>query len=214
MCPLSEGRTWELCSQRDLHNRQVLAQSHVQEPREYMGPQICEPHRACSQLQEPGNKLTSRPHTPLAEVCSGLRSSAFFEASLSLPSCPPPNNKEPYSVELISTDRLPSFSFDCIFLLLSIILGSFSLLKSTKSSAIDAANCSRIIPRYPIIRKLCHRHETTNSKMPSAEGAPRTLYDKVLQAHIVDEKLDGTLLLYIGTFLYYLLIIDSFLVAT
>ncbi|KAJ4418916.1 3-isopropylmalate dehydratase [Gnomoniopsis sp. IMI 355080] len=33
--------------------------------------------------------------------------------------------------------------------------------------------------------------------MPSAEGAPRTLYDKVLQAHIVDEKLDGTLLLYI-----------------
>ncbi|CAI4216939.1 unnamed protein product [Parascedosporium putredinis] len=33
--------------------------------------------------------------------------------------------------------------------------------------------------------------------MPSAEGTPQTLYDKVLQAHIVDEKLDGTLLLYI-----------------
>lgn len=34
--------------------------------------------------------------------------------------------------------------------------------------------------------------------MPGAEGAPQTLYDKVLQAHIVDEKLDGTVLLYIG----------------
>ncbi|KAK7734965.1 3-isopropylmalate dehydratase [Cytospora paraplurivora] len=33
--------------------------------------------------------------------------------------------------------------------------------------------------------------------MPEAQRAPRTLYDKVLQAHIVDEKLDGTLLLYI-----------------
>lgn len=33
--------------------------------------------------------------------------------------------------------------------------------------------------------------------MPGAEGAPQTLYDKVLQAHIVDEKLDGTVLLYI-----------------
>lgn len=34
--------------------------------------------------------------------------------------------------------------------------------------------------------------------MPGSERAPQTLYDKVLQAHIVDEKLDGTLLLYIG----------------
>lgn len=34
--------------------------------------------------------------------------------------------------------------------------------------------------------------------MPGAEGAPQTLYDKVLQAHIVDEKLDGTALIYIG----------------
>lgn len=37
--------------------------------------------------------------------------------------------------------------------------------------------------------------------MPVAEGSPQTLYDKVLQAHVVDEKLDGTLLLYIGTVL-------------
>jgi len=36
--------------------------------------------------------------------------------------------------------------------------------------------------------------------MPVAEQAPQTLYDKVLQAHIVDEKLDGTILLYIGWF--------------
>ncbi|KAH7375164.1 3-isopropylmalate dehydratase [Plectosphaerella cucumerina] len=33
--------------------------------------------------------------------------------------------------------------------------------------------------------------------MPAAEGSPRTLYDKVFQAHVVDEKLDGTVLLYI-----------------
>jgi hypothetical protein len=35
--------------------------------------------------------------------------------------------------------------------------------------------------------------------MPTAEGRPRTLYDKVFQDHIVDERLDGTILLYIGT---------------
>ncbi len=34
--------------------------------------------------------------------------------------------------------------------------------------------------------------------MPVAEGTPQTLYDKVLQAHVVDQKLDGTILLYIG----------------
>ncbi|KAI1850104.1 hypothetical protein JX265_003477 [Neoarthrinium moseri] len=33
--------------------------------------------------------------------------------------------------------------------------------------------------------------------MPSTAGAPQTLYDKILSAHIVDEKLDGTILLYI-----------------
>ncbi|KAK6957807.1 hypothetical protein Daesc_000596 [Daldinia eschscholtzii] len=33
--------------------------------------------------------------------------------------------------------------------------------------------------------------------MPAAEGAPQTLYDKILAAHVVDEKLDGTVLLYI-----------------
>jgi len=34
--------------------------------------------------------------------------------------------------------------------------------------------------------------------MPVAVGTPQTLYDKVLQAHVVDQKLDGTILLYIG----------------
>ncbi|KAL1840154.1 hypothetical protein VTJ49DRAFT_770 [Mycothermus thermophilus] len=33
--------------------------------------------------------------------------------------------------------------------------------------------------------------------MPAADRTPQTLYDKVFQAHIVDEKLDGTILLYI-----------------
>jgi hypothetical protein len=32
--------------------------------------------------------------------------------------------------------------------------------------------------------------------MPTAEDGPRTLYDKVFQDHIVDERLDGTILLY------------------
>jgi len=30
--------------------------------------------------------------------------------------------------------------------------------------------------------------------MPTAVKGPRTLYDKVLDAHIIDEKPDGTLL--------------------
>lgn len=34
--------------------------------------------------------------------------------------------------------------------------------------------------------------------MPGPERNPQTLYDKVLSNHIVDEKLDGTILLYIG----------------
>ena len=37
-------------------------------------------------------------------------------------------------------------------------------------------------------------------KMPVADRTPQTLYDKVLQAHVVDQKLDGTILLYIGRF--------------
>jgi homoaconitase/3-isopropylmalate dehydratase large subunit len=36
--------------------------------------------------------------------------------------------------------------------------------------------------------------------MPSAVKPPQTLYDKVFQDHIVEEKADGTILLYIGTF--------------
>jgi homoaconitase/3-isopropylmalate dehydratase large subunit len=37
--------------------------------------------------------------------------------------------------------------------------------------------------------------------MPSAVKPPQTLYDKVFQDHIVEEKDDGTILLYIGTIL-------------
>lgn len=33
--------------------------------------------------------------------------------------------------------------------------------------------------------------------MPTAGGGAQTLYDKVFQDHIVDERLDGTILLYI-----------------
>ena len=35
--------------------------------------------------------------------------------------------------------------------------------------------------------------------MPSAVEPPKTLYDKVFADHIVDEKPDGTILLYIGS---------------
>lgn len=38
--------------------------------------------------------------------------------------------------------------------------------------------------------------------MPVSVGSPQTLYDKVLSDHIVDEKLDGTVLLYIGTIVH------------
>lgn len=34
--------------------------------------------------------------------------------------------------------------------------------------------------------------------MPAADKKPKTLYDKVLDAHIVNEQEDGTILLYIG----------------
>ena len=34
--------------------------------------------------------------------------------------------------------------------------------------------------------------------MPSAVKPPQTLYDKVFEDHIVEEKEDGTVLLYIG----------------
>lgn len=35
--------------------------------------------------------------------------------------------------------------------------------------------------------------------MPGAVKGPRTLYEKVFEDHIVDEKEDGTVLIYIGT---------------
>ena len=38
----------------------------------------------------------------------------------------------------------------------------------------------------------------TSVSMPSADKKPQTLYDKVFQDHIVDERDDGTILLYIG----------------
>jgi hypothetical protein len=41
-------------------------------------------------------------------------------------------------------------------------------------------------------------HSSTPAKMPTAERRAQTLYDKVFQDHIIDERLDGTILLYIG----------------
>lgn len=48
-----------------------------------------------------------------------------------------------------------------------------------------------------IIDKLC-KYISILLKMPSAIQKPRTLYDKVFQDHIVDERSDGTILLFIG----------------
>ena len=39
--------------------------------------------------------------------------------------------------------------------------------------------------------------------MPSAVLPPRTLYDKVFEDHIVDEKDDGTVLIYIGMLVWH-----------
>jgi hypothetical protein len=47
------------------------------------------------------------------------------------------------------------------------------------------------------LRPLLSKYPLT-VKMPSAVQKPRTLYDKVFQDHIVDERSDGTILLYIG----------------
>ena len=43
----------------------------------------------------------------------------------------------------------------------------------------------------------CHTYNKHSHIMPSANPVPRTLYDKVLQDHIVDQKDDSTILLYI-----------------
>lgn len=43
-----------------------------------------------------------------------------------------------------------------------------------------------------------HRPSDILPNMPGAVAGPKTLYDKVFDAHIVDEKDDGTVLLYIG----------------
>ena len=51
-----------------------------------------------------------------------------------------------------------------------------------------------MIAQEKIISKILE----SKKKMPSANQKPRTLYDKVFEAHIVDERDDGTILLYIG----------------
>jgi 3-isopropylmalate dehydratase len=45
--------------------------------------------------------------------------------------------------------------------------------------------------------RLCIHSGSITFNMPIPVGNPQTLYDKVLSAHTVDEKLDGTILLYI-----------------
>ena len=54
---------------------------------------------------------------------------------------------------------------------------------------------SSLPPREP---NATHRTDAQIINMPGIQGKPRTLYDKVFQDHIVDEKPDGTVLLYIG----------------
>lgn len=54
------------------------------------------------------------------------------------------------------------------------------------------------MPLFPISSPLSKLSPIHTAKMPESVSKPQTLYDKVLSKHIVDEKLDGTLLLYIG----------------
>ena len=49
----------------------------------------------------------------------------------------------------------------------------------------------------------------TTSDMPFIEKKATTLYDKVFNDHIVDEREDGTILLYIGTALRSLSVIQG-----
>ena len=46
-----------------------------------------------------------------------------------------------------------------------------------------------------------HFCQSSDLIMPSTTSGPRTLYDKVFQDHVVDEREDGTILLYIGEYL-------------
>ena len=55
---------------------------------------------------------------------------------------------------------------------------------------------SQLTVRARVLWKESHNETSTN--MPAPDKKPRTLYDKVFQDHIVDEKSDGTVLLYIG----------------
>ena len=45
-----------------------------------------------------------------------------------------------------------------------------------------------------------HFCQSSDLIMPSTTSGPRTLYDKVFQDHVVDEREDGTILLYIGEY--------------
>lgn len=63
------------------------------------------------------------------------------------------------------------------------------LLKPHLNLATFHPDCPSDTPQIPI------------STMPSAVKPPQTLYDKVFEDHIVEEKADGTVLLYIGMFL-------------
>lgn len=154
-------------------------------------------------MQEPGNTLTSRtPHAARgaflrAPIIGTIRT--FFSCQVA----PKIIKRHTYALELVFTDR-PRFQNLFLSLLISLASVLFLLLKK-KPPPNSSFNRSSISSRSNPAAKphitgiLCNRHETPKTNMPSAEGAPRTLYDKVLQAHIVDEKLDGTLLLYIGT---------------
>lgn len=66
------------------------------------------------------------------------------------------------------------------------------LQASTRVRALYTSNYpSKYLPDPPKLKP-------PTSTMPSAVKPPQTLYDKVFEDHIVEEKEDGTVLLYIG----------------
>jgi hypothetical protein len=70
-----------------------------------------------------------------------------------------------------------------------------SLLELINIPSIAPAHTRSRLPPAPLAHQGISALATI---MPSADIKPRTLYDKVFQDHIVNEREDGTILLYIG----------------
>ncbi len=83
--------------------------------------------------------------------------------------------------------------------MLALQLSDFNL-RIPSRPLLYCSECSAPSTQLQIAHPIPQSDSQEAATMPTAEGGPRTLYDKVFQDHIVDERLDGTILLYIGTY--------------